>query len=134
VGDEGGRATTVSHGDRPPATVGSMAANSALADVRTALEAERNDLVSQLVGLGGATAGDHYDANFADSSQVTAERGEAEALAGRLRETLVDVERALGKLGDGTYGLCERCTEPIGEARLEAMPSARRCMTCASRR
>ncbi len=111
-----------------------MAANSALADVRTALEAERNDLVSQLVGLGGATAGDHYDANFADSSQVTAERGEAEALAGRLRETLIDVERALGKLGDGTYGLCERCAEPIGEARLEAMPSARRCMTCASRR
>ena len=39
-----------------------------------------------------------YDSNFADSSQVTAERGEAEALAGELSETLAEVEAALGKL------------------------------------
>lgn len=112
-----------------------MAGDSALADVRTTLEAERADLRDQLAGLGdGATAADHYDANFADSSQVTAERGEAEALAGRLKETLADVERALHKLDDGTFGACERCGQPIGDARLEAMPAARRCITCASKR
>ena len=47
------------------------------------------------MGRGGLT----YDSNFADSSQVTAERGEAEALAGKLREPLDEVERALDKLG-----------------------------------
>ena len=112
-----------------------MAAEPALADVRTSLEAERAELRSQLDELGdGATAGDHYDANFADSSQVTAERGEAEALASRLRATLDDVERALAKLDDGTYGQCEQCGKPIGEARLEAMPTASRCISCASKR
>jgi len=111
-----------------------MAGDLVLSDVRAALEAERDELQRQLAALGvGATAGD-YDANFADSSQVTAERGEAEALATTLKETLNDVERALGKLDAGTYGSCESCGQPIGEPRLEAMPTARQCITCASRR
>ena len=97
------------------------------------MEAERSSLLATISG-DGALAGDHYDANFADSSQVTAERGEAEALATQLKETLADVELALAKLDDGTYGTCEGCGKPIGEARLEAMPTARRCITCASKR
>jgi DnaK suppressor protein len=40
----------------------------------------------------------------------------------------------LGKFAAGTYGLCESCGEPIAEARLEAMPAARLCITCASKR
>jgi|SRR5580693_6034334 len=112
-----------------------MASDLALADVRASLAAERDELEAQLARLGhGAVAGDHYDPNFADSSQVTAERGEAEALAETLKETLQDVERALAKLDAGTYGDCELCGKPIGEARLEAIPAARRCITCASKR
>lgn len=110
-----------------------MAGDLVLSDVRAALEAERQQLLSALTGE-GALAGDHYDPNFADSSQVTAERGEAEALATQLKETLGDVERALRKLDEGTYGVCEVCGKPIGEARLEAMPTATRCITCASKR
>jgi RNA polymerase-binding transcription factor DksA len=110
-------------------------ANDLLADRRSALEAEREGLRGQLSELGfGSITGEHYDANFADSSQVTAERGEAEALANKLKETLDEVESALGKLDDGTYGTCESCGDPIAEARLEAMPIARRCMSCASKR
>jgi len=112
-----------------------MASDLALADVRASLAAERDELQAQLARLGhGAVAGDHYDPNFADSSQVTAERGEAEALAETLKETLQDVERALDKLDAGTYGACELCGKPIGDARLEAVPAARRCITCASKR
>jgi DnaK suppressor protein len=112
-----------------------MVAEPALATVHATLESERAELRAQLAELGGgAIAGDHYDANFADSSQVTAERGEAEALAGRLQETLEDVERALIKLENGTFGACESCGKPIGEPRLEAMPTARNCMECASKR
>ena len=106
-----------------------------VADLRAALEAERASLRQQLGDLGfGDGGGLDYDQNFADSSQVTAERGEAEALAGKLKEALAEVEHALGKLDDGSFGNCERCGEPISPARLEAMPAARFCINCASKR
>ncbi|HMD44897.1 MAG TPA: TraR/DksA C4-type zinc finger protein [Acidimicrobiales bacterium] len=108
--------------------------DNAQADFRGLLEHERADLQHQLAELGyGDTGRLNYDSNFADSSQVTAERGEAEALAGELREALADVEAAIGRLVEGTYGRCERCGEPINPARLEAKPAARRCMDCASK-
>lgn len=97
---------------------------------RALLEAEREALQAELAELGGLD----YDANFADSSQVTAERGEAERLSNSLRETLDEVEAALAKLEDGSYGSCEECGEPIAAARLEAMPAARYCITHASNR
>ena len=73
-----------------------------------------------------------FDEGFADSGQVTAERGEVDALATSLLDGLHDVDDALAKLAAGTYGTCESCGAPIGESRLEAMPSARFCITCAS--
>jgi DnaK suppressor protein len=111
-----------------------MANDAPSVDVRSTLEQERDELRAQLKELGFAEggAGLSYDSNFADSSQVTAERGEAEALAGKLRETLDDVEHALAKLDDGTYGRCESCEKQINSARLEAMPAARLCIDCAS--
>jgi DnaK suppressor protein len=97
------------------------------------LQEERTDLLSKLAELGAGGDGPAYDSNFADSSQVTAERSEAEALAASLQDTLEEVERALGKLEQGTYGLCETCDQPIAAARLEAMPTARFCIDHASR-
>ena len=112
-----------------------MATDAALADLRAALEEERDLLRNQLDELGFADgeAGLEYDSNFADSSQVTAERGEAEARATSLKETLEEVEHALAKFADGSYGRCESCGNMIAEARLEAMPSARFCIDCASK-
>jgi len=112
-----------------------MLSNTDMADLRTSLETERSNLVARLGELGDGDAGSlSFDQNFADSSQVTAERGEVEVLLGSLRESLAQVVDALGRLDDGTYGFCERCHEPIAPARLEAMPDARRCMNCASLR
>jgi RNA polymerase-binding transcription factor DksA len=65
---------------------------------------------------------------------VTAERGEVDALAGNLVETLQDIEDALAKFNAGTYGTCESCGQAISEARLDAMPAARLCISCASKR
>jgi RNA polymerase-binding transcription factor DksA len=102
-------------------------------DYRALLEEERTSLNHQLGELGfGDAGGLKYDPNFADSSQVTAERGEAGALAGELTEALAEVEAAIARLGEGTYGQCERCGQTIAPARLEAMPAARRCIACAS--
>jgi RNA polymerase-binding transcription factor DksA len=104
-------------------------------DFRAQLEEERAELRAKLaeLGFGEGHADLTYDANFADTSQVTAERGEAEALAVTLRETLSEVEHALGKLADGSYGTCERCGAAIAQARLQAKPAARYCIDCASR-
>ena len=102
---------------------------------RDQLQAERERLVEQLQRLGhGAVPSLDFDENFADSGQVTAERGEVEALAGQLEETLTEIDDALAKLDAGAYGECESCHQPIADARLEAMPAARLCMTCASQR
>ena len=111
-----------------------MASDLALADVRASLAAERDELEAQLARLGhGAVAGDHYDPNFADSSQVTAERGENEALVTKLVEALNEVEHALGKFDNGGYGVCEACGKEIASARLEARPEARLCIDCAAK-
>jgi DnaK suppressor protein len=96
------------------------------------LTAERERVRDQLRELG--VDRNSFDEGFADSGQVTAERGEVDALAGTLRETLVEIDAALGKLEIGSYGQCEQCGNAIPEARLEAMPAARLCISCASKR
>ena len=113
-----------------------MATDAALSELRAALEDERATLRAQLqeLGFGDGDTGLEYDSNFADSSQVTAERGEAEAIAAKLRETLEEVEHALAKFDDGTYGQCEECGGSIPAPRLEAKPAARLCIDCASKR
>jgi RNA polymerase-binding transcription factor DksA len=40
------------------------------------------------------------------------------------------VERARAKVADGTYGICERCGNRIGDERLDAMPWALLCIDC----
>ena len=99
---------------------------------RAVLAAERERLSSELEAMGLDRSS--FDEGFADSGQVTAERGENEALAGSLRETLNDIDAALAKFDSGTYGMCEECGKPIAAARLEAMPFARLCISCASKR
>ncbi|HEY3095579.1 MAG TPA: TraR/DksA C4-type zinc finger protein [Acidimicrobiia bacterium] len=103
--------------------------------LRDQLEEERARLLDQLRQLGIGPGGKlDFDDGFADSGQVTAERSEVEALGGTLLDTLSETEDALGKFDEGTYGLCESCGNQIGEPRLEAMPAARLCINCASKR
>jgi len=109
-----------------------MSADATIQGLRATLEDERDSLRGQLVELGYGAKGLDYDPNFADSSQVTAERGENEALVNKLVETLRDVEHALEKFGTDTYGVCESCGQPIAAARLEAKPEARLCIDCAA--
>jgi RNA polymerase-binding transcription factor DksA len=93
-------------------------------DSRHQLEVERDHLREQLTDLTGGS----FDDNFADSGQVAAEKGESRVLASQLRDQLDDVEAALGRLDDGSYGQCEMCGGSIGEGRLEVMPAARHCI------
>jgi len=106
-----------------------------LATLRAQLEDEQTRVQAQLAQVSHGRSGSlAFDEGFADSGQVTAERGEVEALAGTLTETLQDIEDALAKFDAGTYGTCEQCGKEIQPARLEAMPAARLCIACASSR
>jgi len=104
-------------------------------DYRSLLEIEQANLQAELSDLGfdDGKTGLEYDANFADTSQVTAERGEAEALAGQLKETLDEVFAAIARLDAGSYGRCEECGVAISSPRLEAMPATRFCIDHANR-
>ena len=106
-----------------------MADQSVTSNLRERLQAERDQLASQVAGLepGSGDSG-AFDDNFADSGQVAAEQGENMALASQFKAELEDIQRALAKLDDGTYGRCETCGEAIPPARLEIMPAARFCM------
>ena len=111
-----------------------MAETTLHATLRDRLQEERDRLHDQLRQMGVGPGGKlDFDDGFADSGQVTAERGEVEALGGTLLDTLREIEDALSKFDAGTYGLCESCGNQIAEARLEAMPAARLCINCASR-
>jgi DnaK suppressor protein len=108
-----------------------MSTDARIQGLRTTLESELVSLRAQLGELGYGAQLD-YDPNFADSSQVTAERGETEALVQKLVTSLHDVEHALEKFDGDRFGICESCGKSIAEARLEARPEARLCIDCAA--
>lgn len=102
-----------------------MLSDDQLASLRASLEAEREDLNHQIAEMADDET---FDENHADSGQVAAEQGEHRALTASLRDSLDDVEHALAKMDDGTYGKCEASGEDIPFARLEVMPATRYCI------
>lgn len=97
-------------------------------DLRAVLDAERELLSAKVHELDAREDDLAYDDNFADSAQVAAELGENRVLYDQLRRDLDDVERALARMDEGTYGTCEVCGVTIGAERLEVMPATRFCI------
>ena len=97
-------------------------------DVRDALEEERDRLAAKVHELDAKEDDLAYDGNFADSAQVAAELGENKVLYDQLRRDLDDIEKALVRMDEGTYGTCEVCGAEIPPARLEIMPATRFCI------
>ncbi len=65
-----------------------------------------------------------------DASEVEAQT-KAMALRRHIEGMLQEIEHAIVRAEKGTYGICERCKQPIPEDRLKVMPSATLCITCA---
>ncbi|WP_307802997.1 TraR/DksA family transcriptional regulator [Frigoribacterium sp. PvP032] len=76
----------------------------------------------------GANVDDEHDP---EGSTIAYERSQLDAVRRSALERAADAEAALGRLADGTFGRCERCSARIGPARLEARPTARLCIDCA---
>lgn len=101
--------------------------------IRRSLQEELVSVEKQLEEHGIAPEGGlqvEVDEGFADSAAATTERSELLALAEQLRSHRHEILHALEKLGDGTYGKCERCGNEIPIERLEAIPTATLCVTC----
>jgi len=96
--------------------------------LRLEIRSVEQDLQDLLRNTGDGAGNDQ-----ADVGSTTLERDAEMSLANNTREMLFQVQRALGRLDDGTYGVCESCGNPIGKQRLMAFPRATLCMTCKQR-
>jgi len=76
----------------------------------------------------GELAGRGADNHMGDMASVTFDRELDQGLEEGAQQTLAQIDRALAKIDDGTYGICERCGKPIGEERLRARPWATLCI------
>ena len=68
-----------------------------------------------------------------ENSDKTFERDHEMSLANNARDMLTQTERALLRIEDGSYGICESCGQPIGKMRLMAFPRATLCLSCKQR-
>jgi DnaK suppressor protein len=66
----------------------------------------------------------------ADTATVTVDREMDYSLEENSAHVLTEIDAALARIADGSYGRCSRCGKPIGEERLEAMPYATLCIEC----
>lgn len=69
-----------------------------------------------------------FDEEYADAGTATFERERDLSLVNNLRDLMDRIDKALGKIEHGTYGLCDRCGKPIEKARLKALPYANLCL------
>jgi DnaK suppressor protein len=101
------------------------------------LQAHHKDVEKQLAEISESTfASDQtdttgemgFDEEYADAGSATYEREKDLSLVINLRDLLEKIEKALTKIDEGTYGVCDRCGKPIEKARLKALPYANLCL------
>lgn len=78
-------------------------------------------------------AGDGAGHDQADMGATSFERDQELIVVNNEREMLAQIERALARIEDGTYGVCESCGDPIGKLRVMAFPRATLCLSCKQR-
>src|SRR6476469_8880262 len=109
---------------------------------RNHLEDEHRQTLARLAGLShdfdevvaasrDTNADDEHDP---EGATIAFERSQVATLVRQAEHDLGEIDAALERITDGTYGVCEDCGEPIGEGRLDARPAARWCIRCATRR
>jgi RNA polymerase-binding protein DksA len=124
------------------AAAGRALSKKELAEFRRVLESERERLTEELEAIEehlpeveqvsmDTTGG--YDEDLADVASDAFEREKGFAIENSVQDLLNQVEEALSRIDEGTYGLCEVCRQPIHPERLRALSYARLCIDCKSR-
>ncbi|MGH8869801.1 MAG: TraR/DksA family transcriptional regulator [Actinomycetes bacterium] len=96
--------------------------------LRTEIASAEHDLADLL-----RDAGDGAGDDQADAGSKAFEREHEMSLANNARDLLLQNERALDRIENGTYGVCESCGNPIGKERLMVFPRATLCVSCKQR-
>jgi DnaK suppressor protein len=105
---------------------------SELLDALTRNAAQIAALERQHAGIVAASESSNADDEHdPEGSTIAFEREQVTALLQRARSDRDDLEAALARLADDSYGICESCGGPIAPGRLEARPGARTCIDCA---
>jgi len=105
-------------------------------DVRATLLAKQAELASraaQMTAAPDTTGGISFGKRVGDGTSLAVERLTQVAAHQQLLQQAEEIERALVKLDDGSYGVCDACGAEIPEGRLEIHPWAVLCVPCASR-
>ncbi len=114
-----------------------------IGELRTRLESERGELAAQLTTIEdqafAATQSDMsgdvgVDDESADAGTATFEREKELSIEQNVRDLIQKIDRALKRIDDGTYGICERCGKPIEKARIKALPYVDLCIKDAQAR
>lgn len=92
------------------------------------LDLDASSVESLKVSLEDESGDESSDQHMGDVGTVTFSREMELSLQGNTEHLIAQVNRALEKMEEGTYGACDRCGRPIEEARLRAIPYATRCM------
>jgi DnaK suppressor protein len=102
----------------------------ALLDERAKLDAQYQELEESSFSTNQSdlTGEMSFDEEYADAGTATFERERDLSLVNNLRDLIDRIDKALGKIQDGTYGLCDRCGKPIEKLRLKALPYANLCI------
>ena len=106
-------------------------------EIAEALQVRRRSLVDALARLTEppeAGANVSFGKRIGEGTTAAVERISTTAAARALAATLADVDRALAKVAEGTYGRCDSCGRRITKERLEAVPTTALCLACSSRR
>ena len=104
-------------------------------DVREVLLAKQRDLDARAADLAAppdATGGISFGKRVGDGTSIAVVRLTQVAAHEQLLWQSEEVARALSKLDEGTYGVCDACEAPIPEGRLQIHPWAVLCVPCAS--
>ncbi len=108
-----------------------------LGELKERLLGERQDLQAQYEEIEESTFSTNqseltgemgFDEEYADAGTATFEREKDLSLVNNLRDLMEKIDKALAKMDEGTYGLCDRCGRPIEKARLKALPYANLCI------
>jgi DnaK suppressor protein len=106
-------------------------------ELKEKLLSERKDLQAQYDELEELSFGSNqselsgemgFDEEYADAGTATFERERDLSLVNNLRDLMERIDKALAKIDEGTYGLCDRCGKPIEKLRLKALPYANLCI------
>jgi len=104
--------------------------------LRRRLETERESLLEELKTTASLVTERRERGSYSEGGEFAASIIEVEKgliLEKLVRDQLAEIEHALQKFDQGTYGLCEICGQPIEPARLEALPQANLCLSCKAR-